>query len=427
MTAGLALEDRAAAALGGGASSPVRTGKRVGGRPFFQSRGEGALAYDEHGRPYIDYLMGYGPLLFGYRMPGRDHILRAFDHGVLFGSTHEAEIRLAERIVRYLPSMERIRFATTGTEAVMGAVRVARAATGRSMVVRFAGNYHGHSDFALLDAGASAETSHAHASGIPEATACDIRVLSYNDLAGFERVLATEGERIAAVLLEPIVGNMGLVEGNPGFLAGVCAGARRCGAVVIIDEVITWLRFGLTGAQGVLRLQPDLTVFGKILGGGIPIAGFGGDAALMARLAPEGAVFTGGTHAGNPLGIAAAHAVLTELEEHPALYDRMREQAQALAEGLRRLFAARDLPYAVLQRESIVDFKFRPGAPVANYLEACEADRDRFARWYHAMRKRGILLAPSVNEVMFLSTEHTREHVEATIAAASGALDEIFP
>ncbi len=422
MQTGEELEAQAWAVFGGGASSPVRAGRRVGGVPFFQQAGAGALAYDHTGRAYIDYVMGYGPLLFGYRMPGSERVKAQFDTGVLFGSTHHAEIRLAERIRGHLPSMERLRFTTTGTEAVMGAVRVARAATKRSGLVRFGGNYHGHTDIALLDAGASAETSAPQAAGIPAGVARDVHVLPYNDLPSLEALLACEGEQIAAVLLEPVVGNMGLVLPVPGFLEGVLSAAHAAGALVIFDEVISWLRLGLGGAQGRLGLQPDLTTIGKILGGGLPIAAFGGRADLLACLAPQGPVFTGGTHAGHPLAVAAGHAVLDELEGQPELYDTMRRRAEYLAQGLQRLFTRYGYPYQVVWLESIVDFKFRPGDPIRDYTQAKEAKAEVFARYYHAMRERGILLAPSYNEVMFLSTEHTDAQVEETLRAAEGAL-----
>lgn len=422
MTTSELLDQRACAVLGGGASSPVRAGRRVGGTPFFQSRGSGALAYDQDGRSYVDYLMGYGPLLFGYRVPGAATIQRQFESGVLFGSTHEEEVRLAERIRGHLPSMERLRFTSTGTEAVMGAVRVARAATQRNLVVRFGGNYHGHSDLALLDAGASAETADASRSGIPAGVAADVRVLPYNDLSAFDALLAREGALVAAVLVEPIVGNMGLVQPLPGFLEGLIGSAHAYGALVIFDEVITWLRVGLGGGQGRLGVSPDLTTIGKILGGGLPIAAFGGSADVMRCLAPDGPVFAGGTHAGHPLAVAAGHAVLDELEQRPQLYREMAIRAERLAEGLRAVFARNDLPYTVVQLESIVDFKFRAGPAIRNYDEAKQADASRFARYYHEMRERGILLAPSYNEVMFLSTEHTDAHIDETIAAADASL-----
>jgi len=420
-----AIFARARAVLAGGVDSPVRSGWAVGGEPFVQARGAGAYAYDPAGRRYIDYLMAYGPLLLGHGHPaltqGLEAVLAA---GAVFGSTHESEITLAERIRTHLPSMERLRFTTTGSEAVAGAIRVARAFTGRDAILKFAGNYHGHFDLALLDAGASAHTSDAARSGIPRSVTRDLAVARYNDLADVDRALDDLGDRLAAIVVEPIVGNMGLVFPREGFLAGLIARAHARGALVIFDEVITWLRFGLAGAQGRLACTPDLTTIGKILGGGLPLAAFGGRSDVMAMLAPDGPCFTGGTHAGNPFSVALGHRVLDFLEAR-SVYAAMNARAMRLAAAIRELLAERSLDYAVLHAESIVDFKFRPGPPTMNYDDARAADKRAFAAFYHAMRERGILLAPSQNEVMFLSTEHTDADIEATVLAIAGSLDAI--
>ncbi len=417
---------RARDVIAGGVDSPVRSGWAVGGEPFIQARGSGAYAYDPAGRRYIDYLMAYGPLLLGHGHPaltrGLESVLAA---GAVFGSTHESEITLAERVRGHLPSLERLRFTTTGSEAVSGAIRVARAFTGRDAVLKFAGNYHGHFDLALLDAGASAHTSDAARSGIPQAVTHDLAVSRYNDLADVDRALGLIDDRLAAIVVEPIVGNMGLVMPQAGFLAGLIARAHARGALVIFDEIITWLRLGLGGAQGRLDLAPDMTTIGKILGGGVPLAAFGGRADVMAMLAPDGPCFTGGTHAGNPFSIALGHRVLDFLESRPAAYTQMNARAARLAAGIRMLLAERSLDYAVLQLESIVDFKFRPGPPTANYDDARAADKRAFAAFYHAMRERGILLAPSQNEVMFLSTEHSDADIEETLLAIAGSLDAL--
>jgi glutamate-1-semialdehyde 2,1-aminomutase len=413
---------RAEAVLAGGVDSPVRSGHAVGGTPFVQARGSGSYAYDEDGRRYIDYLMAYGPLLLGHGHPaiaaGLEAVLR---DGACFGSTHPAEIELAERIRGHLPSMERLRFTSTGSEAVMGAIRTARAFTRKRGIVKFGGNYHGHFDLALLDAGASAHTADAAASGIPPSVTADLAVARYNDLADVDRALALLDDDVAAIVVEPIVGNMGLVLPEAGFLEGLFERARARGALVVFDEVIVWLRLGLGGAQGRLGLVPDLTTVGKILGGGLPIAAFGGRAEVMAVLAPQGSTFTGGTHAGNPLSVAAAHRTLDVLEAHPEWYVAMERRAQRLAAGIRRILAAHDLPYAVVQLESIVDFKFRPGGATRDYDDARAANARHFAAFYHEMRERGVLLAPSQNEVMFLSTEHDDADVDETIAAIDGA------
>jgi glutamate-1-semialdehyde 2,1-aminomutase len=305
---------------------------------------------------------------------------------------------------------------------MMSAVRVARAFTGRNAILRFAGNYHGHFDLALLGAGASANTSDASTSGIPPGVGADVVVARYNDLDDVDEKLLGRADGIAAVLVEPIVGNMGYVPPAEGFLEGLRDRARRHGALLVFDEVITWLRFGLGGAQGRTGVRPDLTAIGKIAGGGVPFAAFGGRADVMNLLAPNGPVFTGGTHGGNPFSIGMAHRVLDLLEGHPEYYDRMRETANRLAEGIRAALVRHDLPYAVVNDESIVDFKFRAGAPNRNFDDALTADKRAYARYYHAMFERGILLPPSQNEVMFVSTAHTAADIDETIAAVEESL-----
>ncbi len=396
----------------------MRAGAAVGGSPFVMTHGRGAYAYDEYGRAYVDYLMAYGPLLFGHAHPifttGLDEIAR---RGTVFGSTTDEEVRLADRIASHLPSMQRLRFVSTGTEAMMSAIRVARAATGRPLIARFAGNYHGHFDAALHDAGASAQTADPEHSGIPVSVRGDTIVARYNDLADLDARVAGRAPDLAAIVVEPIVGNMGLVVPDPAFLDGLFARARRAGALVIFDEVITWLRLGLDGGQGRTGHAPDLTALGKVMGGGFPLAAFGGRADVMAALSPGGTAFSGGTFSGNPFAIALGHRTLDALEADPAIYDRLDARAAQLANGMRGIFAERDVPYAVSQLGSMVDFAFRPGPPVRNYDERAAADGAAFAVYYHAMRESGVLLAPSPNELMFVSTEHGDREIELTLVA----------
>lgn len=415
--------ERARAVLAGGCDSPVRSGWSIGEPMFVQRGARGAYAYDEEGRRYIDYVMAYGPLLFGHThdalTSGLDEVAR---DGFVWGTTHAEEVRLAERIRSHLPSMERLRFTTTGSEAVMSAVRVARAFTARSLILKFAGCYHGHFDLALLDAGASAQTPDARRGGIPHGVMRDVAVARYNDLASVDALVRGRECEVAAVLVEPVCGNMGWVQPVPGFLEGLRERCDRVGALLIFDEVITWLRLGLGGAQARAGVRPDLTIVGKIAGGGTPIAAFGGREDAMAVLAPHGEVFTGGTHAGNPFGVAMAHRVLDLLESHPEYYARMDALARRLADGFRALLCERGLPYAVVQDESVVDFKFRAGPASRDYDDARAADRQAYAAYYRAMRERGILLPPSQNEVMFLSTAHTARDVDETLAAAAASL-----
>lgn len=418
--------ERATGALAGGASSPVRIGTAVGGAPFVQAYGRGAYAYDREGRAFVDYLMGYGPLLFGHAHPafvtGLDAIAA---RGTVFGSTTDDEVRLAERIAAHVPSMQRLRFVNSGTEAMMSAVRVARAFTGRALIARFAGNYHGHFDGALHDAGASAYTRNAARSGIPPAVRAQSIVARFNDLGDLDAKIAGRETELAAILVEPVVGNMGLVLPEPGFLDGLFARARGSGALVVFDEVITWLRLGLAGAQGRLRQTPDLTALGKVMGGGFPLAAFGGRADVMAALSPDGASFTGGTFSGNPFSVALGHRVIDVIESDRDFYTRLEMRSRRLAAGLRAVLTSHGLPYAVTQLGSMVDFAFRAGPPARDYDARSQADGVAFAAYYHAMRDRGVLLAPSPNELMFVSSEHGDIEIDATLEAADGAFAEL--
>ncbi|HEY0615037.1 MAG TPA: aminotransferase class III-fold pyridoxal phosphate-dependent enzyme, partial [Candidatus Elarobacter sp.] len=377
------------------------------------------------GRRYVDYVMAYGPLLFGHTPPFLHGIEALAARGVVYGSTAPDEPALARRIRAHLPSMESLRFTTTGSEAVQSAIRVARAFTGRAAVLKFAGNYHGHFDLALQDAGASAETPDGDRSGIPRAVTADLAVARYNDLADVDRCLAGIGGRLAAILVEPICGNMGLVETVPGFLEGLRDRAGRLGALLIFDEVITWLRLGLGGAQGRVRVIPDLTVVGKVIGGGFPLAAFGGRAGVMAVLAPDGPCFTGGTHAGMPFAAAMGLRVLDYAEASPSLFAATERRARALAGAIRASLRELDLDYAVVQDQSIVDFKFRAGPPTRSYDDQQRDDQIAYAAFYHALRARGVLLPPSHNEVMFLSTAHGDDDVAFTAEAIGAALREL--
>jgi glutamate-1-semialdehyde 2,1-aminomutase len=413
--------------LAGGASSPVRGGTAVGGAPFVQSRGRGAYAFDEEGRRYVDYVMAYGPLLFGHAHPDLcSNLDGAAARGTVFGSTHPEEVRLAERIAGHLPSMERLRFVSTGTEAVMSAVRVARAFTRRTLLLRFAGNYHGHFDAVLQGAGASVGSAQPGACGIPPHASADVVVARYNDLADVDRLVRSRAGELAAILVEPVAGNMGLVLPAAGFLEGLFErAARAAGALVIFDEVITWLRLGLAGAQGMSELEPDLTTLGKAMGGGYPLAAFGGRGAVMRALAPDGDAFAGGTFSGNPFTVAMGHRTLDLIERDPQMHERLDRAGRRLADGLRNALAEHGLEYPVVQLGSMVDLKFRPGTPPHDYDEAAQADAAAYARYYHAMRNRGVLLAPSQNELMFLSTAHGDDEIDFTIAAAREALGEL--
>jgi glutamate-1-semialdehyde 2,1-aminomutase len=415
--------ERARSCLAQGVDSPVRAGAPMGAAPPVLASAGGSRVVDVDGREYIDYLCAYGPVLLGHGEKSiAQAIERAAHSGSVTGVTHPEEVRLAERLSRAIPSMQRLRFVSTGTEACMSAVRTARAYTRREKIVRFAGNYHGHSDDLLFSAGASSNEPPGIASGITSASSANVVIVPYNDLIAAERTLDAMAGEVAAIIVEPVCANMGLVLPRPGYLQGLRAAATRSGSLLIFDEVITGFRLGLGGYQARCGVTPDLTCVGKALGGGAPIAAFGGREDVMAVLAPGGPVFQGGTFSGNPLCAAAAHALLDRLESDATLYDRLDRLAGALAAGLQRAIDAKGLGYSVVQLGSIVDFMFRRGAPHADYREACEADGSSYARYYWTMLAHGIHLAPSRMEVMFVTAAHNQADIDATIAAAERSL-----
>ena len=414
---------RAQRAIAGGVSSPVRAGTRVGGFPPMIARAAGARIVDTHGREYIDYQCAYGPVLLGHAFPAiTEAVVRAAAAGSVFGSTHPDEVRLAERLTRLVPSMERVRFVSTGTEACASALRMARAYTRRPKFIRFAGNYHGHTNEMVFSAGASTNPATGLAAGVTQSVIDDTIVLIFNDAAAVADALERYRGQVAAVMLEPVVGNMGLVLPDDGYLQALRDLTTQAGALLIFDEVITGLRLGLGGAQEVYGVRPDLTCVGKALGGGLPIAAFGGRKDIMAKLAPEGAVFQGGTFSGNPLCVAAAHALLDALEADPLIYARLDAFAERLADGARAAIADAGYRYPVVRIGSIVDFMFRDGGAPRNFEEASESDGAAYARYYWAMLAHGVHLAPSPMEVMFVTAAHSADDIDATVRAISESL-----
>jgi glutamate-1-semialdehyde 2,1-aminomutase len=415
------LWERAVAAIAGGADSPVRAGAAVGGAPPIVARARGSRIYDADGREYIDYLCAYGPVLLGHAHPALGAaVSRACADGAVFGATHPEEIRLAERIQRCMPSLERLRFVNSGTEACASALRVARAYTRRARIARCAGNYHGHSDALIFAAGASSNSSATIESGVPLGVIGDVVILPYNDVAAADAAL--RHREVAALIVEPVAANMGLVLPSAGYLQALRDVCARYGTLLIFDEVITGFRLGPGGAQERYGVRPDLTCIGKTLGGGLPIAAFGGRADIMAQLAPDGAVFQGGTFSGNPVCVAAAHAFLDALESDAAFHAKLEALALRLAAGARDALRARGLDYPVVQTASIVNFAFRAGPAPRNCEEASAADGEAYARYYWAMLERGVFLPPSKMEVMFLTAAHTEEDVDRTIEAMRAAL-----
>lgn len=415
--------DRARGSLAGGVDSPVRAGKPMGGPPPVIASAHGSKVTDVDGREYVDYLCAYGPVLLGHGDAAiAAAVSAAAASGTVLGVTHPEETRLAERIRGHVPSMERMRLVSTGTEACMSAARLARAYTRRDKIVRFAGDYHGHADDMIFSAGASSDSAPSIEAGVTAATASNVVILPYDDVEAVERCFGATGDEIAALFVEPVCANMGLVVPSPGFLRALRDITARAGTVLVFDEIITGFRLGLGGAQAAFGVAPDLTCVGKTLGGGLPIAAFGGREEIMARLAPDGPVFQGGTFSGNPLCVASAHAFLDRLEGDPGLYERLDALGARLADGARSALRDAGLDYPVVQLGSIVDFMFRSGAPHRTLVQAREADRDAYARYYWRMLGEGVYLAPSPLEVMFLTAAHSDADVDATIAAMRRAL-----
>jgi len=410
--------ERAQARIPGGVNSPVRAFGSVGGAPFFVARAHGSRLVDTGGREYVDYVQSWGASILGHAHPAVvAAVQEAAARGTSYGAPTPGEVELAEAICARVPSVEKVRLVSSGTEAAMTAVRLARGATGRAKIVKFAGCYHGHLDALLAQAGSGVATLGLPGSaGVTPGTVADTLVVPYNDPDALDAVLAEHGSDLAAILVEPVAANMGLVAPRDGFLAGLRAHATRHGALLVFDEVITGFRVGLGGAQARAGVTPDLSIFGKVIGGGLPLAAVGGRAEIMDELAPLGAVYQAGTLSGNPLATAAGLAVLGELRD--ASYDALERTAEQLADGLRKAFADAGVAAQVTRAFTLVGVFFAD-EPVTDYESARRADHDRYARFFHGLLDRGVYFAPSGYETLFPSLAHTAGDIELTVAAAA--------
>jgi glutamate-1-semialdehyde 2,1-aminomutase len=421
-----ALFERAAKVTPGGVHSPVRAFRSVGAAPIAIVEARGARVRDAAGRWYIDWIGAWGPALLGHSHAGvLEAVRRAAGSGLLFGLASPAEIELAERVTARIPGCDMIRFVASGTEAGMSALRLARAATGRRVVIKFAGGYHGHGDAFLIRAGSGAATIGVPDSpGVTPAAAMDTHIARYNDLGDVDRAIRDAAGSLAAVIVEPVAGNMGCVPPERGFLEGLRERCDRSGALLIFDEVITGLRVGPGGAAGRFGITPDLVLLGKVLGGGMPFAAYGGRRDLMERIAPSGPVYQAGTYAAHPLSVAAGLAVLDAIDADPRLYDRLEAAGERLERGLERAGAAASANLRV-QRVGSMWTPFFASRAIRSWDDADAVDRGRHAAFFRAMLERGVLLPPSQFECGFVSAAHGDDEITATLEAARAALAEV--
>ncbi len=416
------LFERAQGVIPGGVSSPVRAFNAVGGTPRFITRGKGARVWDAEGRSYIDYVLSWGPLIAGHAHPAViEAVERAARDGLSFGMPTEIEIELAEAIRTAVPSLERLRFTSSGTEATMSALRLARGFTGRSRIIKFEGCYHGHADSLLVKAGSGALTfGNPSSAGVPAEVAQHTLVLDFNDTQQLADAFAREGDHIAAVIVEPVAGNMNLVPGHPEFLAALRRLCSAHGAVLIFDEVMSGFRVHPGGAQALYGITPDLTTFGKVVGGGMPVGVFGGRRDIMACIAPQGPVYQAGTLSGNPVAMAAGLATL-KLTRAVGFYERLFAATRELTDGLNAIGAQSGHALSAACVGSMFGLYFS-ARPPGRFSEVMAADRVRFNRFFHRMLEQGVHLAPSAFEAGFLSSAHDPADIAATLAAAKTAL-----
>ncbi len=410
----------------GGVNSPVRAFRGVGGEPLFFESGEGAWLTDADGNHYIDYVGAWGPLILGHRHPAVIEALqRQLEKGLGYGASTEAEVRLAEEVCRLVPSIEQLRLVTSGTEATMSAIRLARGFTGRDAVVKFEGCYHGHVDGLLVKAGSGALTLGAPDSpGVPEGYSGLTHVLPYNDIAALEEYFAANGKNTACVIIEPVAGNMNCVPANAKVLSRLRALCDECGTVLIFDEVMTGFRVALGGAQSIYGIEPDLTTLGKVIGGGLPVGAFGGRREIMSRIAPEGPVYQAGTLAGNPLAVAAGLATLEAIQV-PGFYESLQNRAHTMLTELRNRAAAASVPFTTSQAGAMFGLFFSEEENVDSFEQVMACNIEHFRAFFHGMLDNGVYLAPSAFEAGFISAAHGEREIELTLAAAEKAFAAI--
>ncbi|MDY0220816.1 MAG: glutamate-1-semialdehyde 2,1-aminomutase [Desulfobacterium sp.] len=420
-----ALFDEAALFIPGGVNSPVRACGSVGGSPLFIEKAQGSRITDADGNTYIDYVGSWGPMILGHRHPAVVEALTvALSSGTSFGAPTALETKLSKLVIEAVPSVEKVRMVNSGTEAAMSAVRLARGYTGRDIIIKFDGCYHGHADTLLVAAGSGVATLGIPGSpGIPESVITHTLSITYNDVEGVKRVMAEKGDRVAAIIVEPVAGNMGMVQPVPGFLETLRSLCTKHGSVLIFDEVMTGFRVARGSAQGLFGIAPDLTCFGKIIGGGLPVGAYGGRREIMDHIAPVGPVYQAGTLSGNPLAMAAGIATLEEIKK-PGFYETLDARTERLVTGLREAAKNAGIDFTSNHVGSMAGMFFTKMA-VTNFDQAKTSDLARFSEFYNGMRNRGIYLAPSQFEALFVSSAHSDQDIDDTLAAASEVMAEL--
>jgi glutamate-1-semialdehyde 2,1-aminomutase len=421
------LFERAARVIPGGVNSPVRAFRAVGGTPRFITRGEGAYIFDAEGKRYVDYIGSWGPMILGHGHPAvLEAVTKAAAEGFSFGAPTEREIELAEEILKLVPSMDQVRLVSSGTEATMSAIRLARGATGRAKFIKFEGCYHGHTDALLVKAGSGLATfGHPTSAGVTPGAAADTVVLEYNNVEQLEEAFAQYGPELACVIVEPIAGNMNFVRASLPFMSALRRLCTQHGALLVLDEVMTGFRVALGGAQSVYArlipgFAPDISVFGKVIGGGMPLAAFGARREVMQHLAPLGGVYQAGTLSGNPVATACGLATLREIQK-PGFFNALSARTQQLVDGLKAVATENGVPFSADCEGGMFGFFLLPELP-QNYTTVMTTDKERFNRFFHAMLDAGIYLAPALYEAGFVSAAHSQADLEATLAAARTAL-----
>ncbi len=418
-----ALFNRAQEHIPGGVNSPVRAFKGVGGSPVFFTRGEGAYLFDEDDNKYIDYVGSWGPMILGHNNPKvRAAIAAQLEQGVGFGAPTRIEVEMAEKVCELMPSLELVRMVNSGTEATMSAIRLARGYTGRDKIIKFEGCYHGHVDSLLVKAGSGALTLGVPSSpGIPASVAEHTITLTFNDIEQVKHCFREVGGQIAAVIVEPVAGNMNCIPPIPGFLETLREECDVHGAILVFDEVMTGFRVALGGAQGFYNVKPDLTAFGKVIGGGLPVGAFGGRKDIMSHIAPLGPVYQAGTLSGNPLAMVSGLTLLNEISQ-PDFFSELNKKTAQLTDGLKAAASNQGIPLVTNQVGGMFGFFFTEDSKVTRFSQVMNCDIERFKKFFHGMLEKGVYLAPSAFEAGFMSMAHSQEDVAATIAAC----DQVF-